>query len=161
MTGTLIRLPSGILIDGWHVLKELGNGGFAVVYLVEKNDQRRALKVARHREASGDDKQTHARVLREVTILLMLDHPNIVRHYGYGYAETGNVYLALEYVDGWTLDEWKEKKHPTFREILRVIAKVAAALAYMHGLGILHRDLKLPNIIIRTVSYTHLTLPTN
>jgi serine/threonine-protein kinase len=52
-------------------------------------------------------------------------------------------------VDGWTLDEWKVKKHPSFREILRVIGKVAAALAYMHGLGILHRDLKLPNVIIR------------
>ncbi len=59
------------------------------------------------------------------------------------------MYLALEYVDGWTLAEWREKKHPSFREILRVIAKVAAALAYMHGLGILHRDLKLPNVVIR------------
>jgi serine/threonine protein kinase len=152
MTGTLTRLPSGLFIDGWRVLKELGNGGFAVVYLVEKNGQHRALKVARHREASGDDKQTHDRVMRELTVLLMLmapGHPNIVRCYGHGSTETGNMYLVLEYVDGWTFDEWKEKKHPTFREILRVIAKIAAALAYMHGRGILHRDLKLLNILIR------------
>ncbi|HEX8698852.1 MAG TPA: serine/threonine-protein kinase [Myxococcaceae bacterium] len=153
MIGTLTRLPSGLFIDGWRVLKELGNGGFAVVYLVEKNGQRRALKVARHRQASGDDKQTHARVMRELTVLLMLmeqgGHPNIVKTHGHGYAETGNLYLVLDYVDGWTLDEWKEKKHPTFREILRVIAKVAAALASLHGLGILHRDLKLSNVIFR------------
>lgn len=108
----LSRLPSGRFIDGWHVLKELGNGGYAVVYLVEKNGQRRALKVARHRDASGDKKQTHARVMRELTALLMLDHPNIIRHCGYGYAESGNVYLALEHVDGWTLGEWKEKSTP-------------------------------------------------
>ncbi len=150
---TLVRLPSGLVIDGWRVLKELGNGGFAVVYLVEKNGQRRALKVARRRQASGDDRQTHDRVMREVTVLLMLmeqgGHPNIIKTHGHGYTETGNVYLVLDYVDGWTLDEWKVKKHPTFREILRVIAKIAAALVYMHGLGILHRDLKLPNVLIR------------
>lgn len=148
MIAKLMRLPSGLFIDGWHVLKELGNGGFAVVYLVEKNGQRRALKVARHRQVSGDDMQTHARVLRELTVLLMLDHPNIIKHCGYGYAEAGNVYLGLEYVDGWTLGEWKEKKHPTFHEILRVFVKLASALAYMHSRGILHRDLKLSNVLI-------------
>ena len=146
---TLLRLPSGLFIDGWHVLKELGNGGFAVVYLVEKNGLRRAVKVARHRQASGDDKQTHARLKRELTVLSMLDHPNIVALCGHGYAEAGNFYLALEYVDGWTLDEWKERKHPTFHEILRVFVKIAAALAYMHSRGILHRDLKLANVVIR------------
>ncbi len=146
---TLHRLPSGTVIDGWHVLKELGNGGFAVVYLVDKNGQLRALKVARHRDASGDDKQTHARVLRELTALLLLDHPNIIRHSGYGYAESGNIYLALDYVDGWTLGEWKERKHPTVHEILRVFMKIASALTHMHSRGILHRDLKLSNVLIR------------
>ena len=53
------------------------------------------------------------------------------------------MYLALDYVDGWTLGEWKERKHPTVHEILRVFVKIAAALAYMHSRGILHRDLKL------------------
>jgi predicted Ser/Thr protein kinase len=149
MIARLIRLPSGAVIDGWHVLKELGDGGFAVVYLVEKGGQLRALKVARHRDASGDDKQTHARVMRELTVLLMLDHPNIIRHRGYGYAESGNVYLALDYVDGWTLGEWKERKHPTLHEILRVFVKIADALVYMHSRGILHRDLKLANVLIR------------
>ncbi|SET36502.1 serine/threonine protein kinase [Stigmatella erecta] len=149
MTGTLIRLPSGAVVDGWHVVRELGNGGFAVVYLVEKDGQPHALKVARHREASGDDKQTHARMVREVTTLLMLDHPNIIRHRGYGYAEAGNMYLALEYVEGWTLAEWKERKHPTIHEILKVFVKLASALSYMHARGVLHRDLKLVNVLLR------------
>jgi eukaryotic-like serine/threonine-protein kinase len=146
---TLLRLPSGTMIDGWHVLKELGNGGFAVVYLVEKDGKLCALKVARHRQASGDEKQTHARSKRELTVLSILEHPNIVTLCGHGYAEAGNFYLALEYVDGWTLGEWKEKKHPTFHEILRVFVKIAGALAYMHSRGILHRDLKLVNVLIR------------
>ncbi|KFE67275.1 serine/threonine protein kinase [Hyalangium minutum] len=149
MIARLIRLPWGAVIDGWHVLKELGDGGFAVVYLAEKNGQRRAIKVARHRDASGDDKQTHARLKRELTVLSMLDHPNIVELCGHGYAEAGNFYLALEYVDGWTLGEWKERKHPTFHEILSVFVKIAEALLYMHSRGILHRDLKLANVVIR------------
>ncbi|SEU39148.1 serine/threonine protein kinase [Stigmatella erecta] len=149
MTATLFRLPSGAIVDGWHVSRELGNGGFAVVYLVEKSGKPYALKVARHREASGDDKRTHARMVREATILLMLNHPNIIRPQGHGYAETGNMYVALEYVDGWTLAEWKERKHPTIHEILRVFVKLASALSYMHERGVLHRDLKLVNVLIR------------
>lgn len=149
MTGNLIRLPTGTVIDGWHVVKELGNGGFAVVYLVEDNGKPYALKLARHREASGDEKQTHRRVLQELSIITALRHPNIVSHRGSGYAETGNVYLVLEYVEGWTLAEWKERKHPTAHEILRVFVKLVSTLAYMHERGVLHRDLKLVNVLIR------------
>ncbi len=78
MTSNLIRLPTGVVIDGWRVVKELGNGGFAVVYLVEDNGSQHALKLARHREASGDDKQTHRRVLQELSIITALNHPNII-----------------------------------------------------------------------------------
>ncbi|XXF74900.1 protein kinase [Myxococcaceae bacterium GXIMD 01537] len=149
MSALRVGPPSGTLLDGWNLVTELGNGGFAIVYLGEKNGRQAALKVARHREASGDDKRTHARLLRELTALLMLEHPNIIRHQGYGYAESGNVYLALAYVEGWTLAQWKERKHPTVREILCVFEKLAAALSYMHRRGVLHRDLKLTNVLIR------------
>jgi serine/threonine protein kinase len=149
MTLNLIRLPSGTVIDGWQVVQELGNGGSAVVYLVEKNGKQYALKLARHRDASGDEMQTHARMMRELSIITSLSHPNIVSHRGSGYVETGNLYLVLEYVDGWTLGEWKERKHPTAHEILRVFVKIVSALAYMHRLGVLHRDLKLANVLIR------------
>ncbi|RKH37970.1 serine/threonine protein kinase [Corallococcus sp. AB050B] len=149
MTLKPIQAPTGSFIDGWRVSQTLGDGGFAFVFLGEKNGKHRALKVAQHRESSGDPKQTHVRTLRELTALLMLEHPNIVRPQGYGFAESGNLYLALDYVDGWTLAEWAERKHPTIREILTVFEKLAGALAYMHGRGILHRDLKLSNVLIR------------
>ncbi|RKG69698.1 serine/threonine protein kinase [Corallococcus sp. CA054B] len=149
MTLTPTGTPPDTLIDGWLVSRELGNGGFARVFLGEKNGKRGAIKVARHREVSGDFKQTHARTLRELTALLMLDHPNIVRPQGHGYTATGNVYLALDYVDGWTLAEWAERKHPTIREILSVFEKIAGALSYMHSRSVLHRDLKLLNVLIR------------
>lgn len=153
MTGLVVGLSPGAVIDGFKVIKSLGDGGFAFVYLVEKNGKLYALKLARHREASGDDKRTHARTLRELGILLLFaDHPNIVQACGYGYLPDkarGNVYLVLDYVDGWTLAQWMERKHPTFHESLSVFVKIAAALAHMHSRGVLHRDLKLANVLIR------------
>ncbi len=62
---------------------------------------------------------------------------------------SGNLYLVLDYVDGWTLAEWMERKHPTVHEVLCVFVKIAAALAYIHVRGVLHRDLKLANVLIR------------
>jgi serine/threonine protein kinase len=153
MTALAVGLPPGSMIDGFKVIKPLGDGGFAFVYLVEKNGKLYALKVARHREASGDDKRTHARTLRELGILLLFaDHPNIIHACGHGYVpdkESGNLYLVLDYVDGWTLGEWMERKHPTVHEVLSVFVKIAAALAYIHVRGVLHRDLKWANVMIR------------
>ncbi|HEX8670590.1 MAG TPA: serine/threonine-protein kinase, partial [Longimicrobium sp.] len=153
MTALMVGLPSGSMIDGYKVLKPLGDGGFGLVYLVEKNGKRYALKLARHRQASGDDKRTHARTQRELGILLLFaDHPNIIHTCGHGYApdkETGNLYLVLDYVDGWTLGEWMVRKHPTVHEVLCVFVKVASALAYLHVRGVLHRDLKWANVMIR------------
>jgi eukaryotic-like serine/threonine-protein kinase len=153
MTALVVGLPPGAMIDGFKVIKPLGDGGFALVYLVEKNGKLYALKLARHRDASGDDKRTHARTLRELGILvLFLGHPNIVQPCGYGYVPdkaSGNVYLVLDYVDGWTLGEWMERKHPTVHEALSVFVKIAAALAHMHSRGVLHRDLKPANVLIR------------
>jgi serine/threonine protein kinase len=152
-TGLAVGLPPGSMIDGFKVIKPLGDGGFAFVYLVEKNGKLYALKLARHREASGDDKRTHARTKRELGILLLFaDHPNIIHACGHGYVpdkESGNLYLVLDYVDGWTLGEWKERKHPTVHEILCVFVKIASALAYMHVRGVLHRDVKWANVMIR------------
>jgi serine/threonine protein kinase len=153
MTAQGVGLSPGAMIDGFKVIDALGDGGFGLVYLVEKHGKLYALKLARHREASGDDNRTHARTLRELeTLLLIRGHPNIVQPCGYGYVPdkaTGNVYLLLDYVDGWTLAQWMERKHPTVQEVLSVFVKIAAALAHMHSRGVLHRDLKLANVLIR------------
>jgi len=145
-------LPAGTLIDGWKVVRPLGGGGFGAVSLVEKDGDLFAMKFALHREASRDDKRTHARTLRELAILLTMDHPNIIKPRGYGQypnARKGNVFVVMEYVEGWTLAQWVERKHPTAKEIIRVFRKIASALAYLHARGVLHRDLKLSNVLIR------------
>jgi serine/threonine protein kinase len=145
-------LPAGTVIAGWKVVRTLGGGGFGTVQLVNQDEELCALKFAFRGEDSRDEKRTHARALREVALLLLMDHPNIIKPRAYGHwhkGRKGNVYLVMDYVEGWTLAQWVERKHPTIREIIRVFRKLAAALAYLHAQGILHRDLKLLNVLIR------------
>jgi serine/threonine protein kinase len=144
-------LPAGTMIDGWKVLEPLGSGGFGAVQKVEKNGRLRALKIALLPEGTPDAKKTHARTLRELLCLLLLDHPNIVRVVAHGRwpdEHEGHLYLVLEYIEGWTLAQWIERTHPTPQEIIRVFVKIAAAVAYLHARGIFHRDLKLSNVLI-------------
>jgi serine/threonine protein kinase len=140
------------MIDGWKVVAPLGSGGFGAVQKVEKNGRLRALKIALLPEGTPDEKKTHARTLRELLCLLLLDHPNIVRVVAHGRwpdESGGHLYLVLEYVEGWTLAQWIERTHPTAQEIIRVFVKIAAAISYMHSRGVFHRDLKLINVLIR------------
>jgi len=145
-------LPAGTMIDGFKVVRPLGGGGFGAVMLVEKEGKLYAMKFALRRESSRDDQRTHARTVRELAVLLTVDHPNIIKPHAYGKypdASKGNVFVVLDYVEGWTLAQWVERKHPTAKEIIRVFRKIADALAYLHARGILHRDLKLSNVMIR------------
>ena len=152
MTAAQPGLPPGTLIDGWRVVKTLGDGGFAIVHHVEKNGQAFALKLSRYGPGRREDEEAHARARREVTILGMLDHPNIVRLHAHGKwpdPKAGHLYAVLDYVEGWTWAEWVQRKHPTFHEVLCACLKIVAALLYMHGKGVLHRDLKPSNVVIR------------
>ena len=148
MIGSM-ELAPGTLVAGWRIIRTLRAGGFGTVYQAERNGKMFAVKVAMHREESGDTGRTHRRAEREVAVLVELHHPNIIRPCGYGYLADGRVFCALEFVDGWTLGDWLERTHPTFREIARVFAQIAGAMAYMHAEGVLHRDLKLSNVMIR------------
>lgn len=144
-----VELKPGTLVDGWQITRALRTGGFGAVHQAEQRGKAFAIKVALHREESGDTGRTHARALREVALLLTIDHPHIIKARGFGYLPDGRVYCVLEYVDGWTLGEWLERTHPTFREIARVFAKIAGAVEYLHARGVLHRDLKLTNVMVR------------
>ncbi|MDY7231896.1 serine/threonine protein kinase [Hyalangium rubrum] len=147
-----VELQPGTLVDGWQIVRALRTGGFGAVHHAEQHGKAFAIKVAVHREQSGDTGKTHTRALQEVSLLLTLDHPNIIKPRGFGYLPDGRVYCVLEYVDGWTLGEWKERTFPTFREVCSVFAKIAGAVEYMHKrkAKVFHRDLKLANVMIRS-----------
>ncbi|HEX8697786.1 MAG TPA: serine/threonine protein kinase, partial [Myxococcaceae bacterium] len=71
------NLKPGEWVDGFRVVKRLGGGSYGVVYQVEKDGRFFAMKLARHREQSRDERHTDARTQRELACLLVLRHPHI------------------------------------------------------------------------------------
>ncbi|RYZ43383.1 MAG: serine/threonine protein kinase [Myxococcaceae bacterium] len=138
-------LPPGAQVLGYTVERQLGQGGFGTVYLARNGEQPCALKLL-HLPRVGE------RVKREVTILLQLGHPNVVGLQGFGLwppAAPQFAIIAMEYVDGRRLDVWADEENPTARQVARVVLDVALALAATHAAGVLHRDVKEANIMVR------------
>ena len=156
--GLLTRFQAKQLLAGRHkgfrlgpyVIQDvLGQGGMGAVYLAEHGTLRRrvALKVLRS-QRGPDQKVSVERFMREARAAAALDHPNIVRIHDV--AQQGEVhYLALEFVEGRTLDQLLERG-TTVAPSLAVgyIAQAAAGLQHAHEKGFIHRDIKPANLIL-------------
>ncbi|WP_044283718.1 serine/threonine-protein kinase [Myxococcus stipitatus] len=131
---------------GYTVERRLGSGGFGAVYLARCEGQAYALKLLDLARVGG-------RVEREVSILLQLSHPNVVGIHGFGkwpvVAPEFGV-IIMEYVEGRQLDVWASEENPSARQVARVMLDVARALDGAHGAGVLHRDVKEANVMVRT-----------
>src|SRR5690348_5941933 len=134
----------GTHIAHFRILRALGRGGMATVYLAfdSKLEREVALKVF----ACGTDSISAARFMREARAPTNLRHPNIVAVF-----ETGQdgrfLYIASEYVDGETLRARLRSGPLAFAAILRVVLPLAWDLKAAHARGVIHRDLKPENIM--------------
>ena len=136
-------------IGPYRVLRPVARGGMAAVYEVAEpgTERRLALKLL-ERQFRGQ-----SRFGREYRALTRLDHPNIVRVYRYGVSAEGTPFLTMELLDGVAAQvHAKRSGRPgapeRTREAVRIIAEVARALTYLHGRGIVHRDLKSSNVLV-------------
>src|ERR687887_89888 len=139
------------LFDGrYRILRRLGSGGMANVYLAEDQElgRRVAIKILNERHAG--DEQFVERFRREAQSAAGLNHPNIVSIFDRGQAE-GTYYIAMEYLDGRTLKELLIRNGPTPVPIAIDYARqILGALAFAHRNGIVHRDIKPHNIVVGT-----------
>jgi serine/threonine protein kinase len=145
------ELPPGTMVQGWRIVRRIGRGGYAVVYEVENEGKRYALKLACQTERSLDPRQVDARANREVACLQQLKHPHIIRMRAHGRwpdPSEGYLFIVLDYVDGFTLAQWAQQTGPTPREYAVLFLKLFDAADYMHGKDIFHRDLSLNNIMV-------------
>jgi serine/threonine-protein kinase len=140
-------IREGSVVDGrYRVLRRLGSGGMADVWLAEDTHlQRRvALKVLHRRFAQ--DREFVERFRREAEHAAGLQHPNIVAVYDRGEFE-GTYYIAMQYVEGPTLKEVIERGLAP-AEAVALIRQVLEAARFAHRHGIVHRDLKPQNVIV-------------
>ena len=146
-TGDVRRREIPEAIGRFEIRALAGAGGNALIYSAwdESNQRRVAIKLLRHDRCFRPDSQ--ARFLREARTMARLDHPNILRIYEVGTHE-GQVFLALEYVEGRTFREWLDDERPPPDEILRNYLAAGRALEAAHAAGVMHRDFKPENVLL-------------
>ncbi len=151
--------PAGAasIVGPYRLLREIGQGGMATVWLAERADGLLERKVAvKLPHASWGAASFADRMARERNILASLTHPNIARLYDAGLAADGRPYLALEYVDGLPIDTHAATRGLSIRERVELIVQVARAVAYAHARLVVHRDLKPSNILVDAQGRAHL-----
>ena len=141
---TLINM----LFDGrYRIVRKLGSGGMADVYLAEDEElgRRIAIKILNDRHAN--DESFVERFRREAKNAAGLSHPNIVSIYDRGEAE-GTYYIAMEYLDGRSLKELVVARGPLpISDAIDATRQVLAALRFAHRKGVVHRDIKPHNVM--------------
>jgi eukaryotic-like serine/threonine-protein kinase len=136
-------------VPGYEMIKMLGRGGMGCVMLArsEKTGRAVAIKTLLPEVAVAD--QAVRRFMREIEVAAALDHPNIVRYIESG-TQNGAVYLVTEFVEGSDAARLADSQggRLPYKQAIDVIIQSLDALAYAHGKGYIHRDIKESNILL-------------
>ncbi|MBK7538357.1 MAG: serine/threonine protein kinase [Myxococcales bacterium] len=143
------RLIGKVVLGQYELVEILGQGGMSVVYKGRHKitEQPVALKILPPELAAHS--QVKSRFLEEARALAQLDHPNIVHLYNFG-EENGSFVLAMQFVGGKTWERLIfENQRLSWQITTRIAVDVLRALEYAHSRGIVHRDMKSSNVLIR------------
>jgi serine/threonine protein kinase/WD40 repeat protein len=136
-------------IGRFVVIKRIGEGGMGMVYAAYDDalDRKVAVKLLHPRGSeAGNDART--RLIREAQALARLSHPSVIHVYEVDTWQD-QVYVAMEFVDGGTLGQWQRQEGRGWREVLEAYVAAGRGLAAAHAAGIVHRDFKAANVLVR------------
>lgn len=146
-------------IGNYQILESLGKGGMGEVFLAYDTSCGRRIALKRIREDLLSHKQIHNRFLKEAHITSQLTHPAIIPIYSI-HAERDITYYIMPFVEGKTLKQilkvarkqdrlgFKASQTSSIPSLMRIFLSICQAIAYAHSKGVLHRDLKLENVIV-------------
>jgi tetratricopeptide (TPR) repeat protein/tRNA A-37 threonylcarbamoyl transferase component Bud32 len=144
-------LEHPLKIGRFTVIRRLGAGGMGVVYVAydEQLDRRVAVKMLQQ----SVSEIARARVEREARAMAKLTHANVVQVYEVGRvsdADDERLFIAMEYVDGSSLQAWQAQEDRTWTEVLQAYRQAGEGLAAAHHVGLVHRDFKPANAMVST-----------
>ena len=135
-------------IGNYQVLEEIGRGGMGVIYRARQRHSRRIVALKRILSYHADSQETLARFRREAQAAASLDHPNILPIFEVSECDDGLPYFSMKFAGGGSLLDAAPALRDEPRRSVALMAKVARAVQYAHGQGILHRDLKPGNVLL-------------
>lgn len=142
----------GKKIGRYDIVSQIGEGGMGKVFLAEDSDLGRKVALKVLPEKFSVDSEGLNRFKQEARSASALNHPNIITVYEVGESERVH-FIATEFIDGKTLRERMESGRISFDEVLSIAIQTAEALSAAHEAGIVHRDVKPENIMIRPDGY--------
>lgn len=143
--GQIPRL--GTDAGAFPIARSVGQGAFGEVWKARDTELDRLVAIKFPRREHLTEEETE-KFIREARAAAQVRHPNIVSVYEVG-RERNLIYIASDFIDGATLDEWVQTHPLTVRESVELCATIAEALHHAHEAGVVHRDLKPQNILVR------------
>lgn len=148
MTHVEERLLADELADEFEVLRRLGEGSVAHVFLARDVQLHRLVAIKLLRSALSRDDVVRQRFLREARSAARITHPNVVGVYRVGSLSDGRPYIVMEHVDGRDLESrLAAEGAPDIQEGRRILAQIARGLGAAHDHGIVHRDVRPANVL--------------
>jgi serine/threonine protein kinase len=139
----------GVRLGAYRILREIGRGGMATVFLAVRDDAQYEKSVAIKLVRRGmDTDDLLARFRAERQILANLDHPYCARLLDGGTAPDGRPFLVMEYVEGQRIDHYCRAHTLSIQERCELFLKICEAVAYAHRNNVIHRDIKPANILV-------------
>ena len=143
------KLIGSVICDRFEIVDKLGQGGMGSVYRAFQRSVKREVAIKLINASFSRDRNAVRRFEREARLASQLSHPNTVSVFDFGQTEDGQMFIAMELIKGRTLLELLEQDRvfSTARAV-RMGSQICDALEAAHTLGIIHRDLKLDNVIV-------------
>ncbi len=140
--------PGIVLNNRYRLEKKIGEGGFAQVYLATDVELERQVAIKVLDQNWAKDAEFLGRFRKEARAVARLEHPNILPIYDFGVAED-TAYLVMPYIGGGTFSARMKQTRLTLDEIAFFLEQIGEALDYAHQQGVIHRDIKPGNVLIR------------
>ena len=144
----MVSLLPGSRLSRYELVEQIGRGGMSTVFRAHDPELDRIVAIKVLPSFRSEDPTFVERFRKEAQAVARLTHPNIIQVHDFG-EDKGFSYIVMEYVPGGTLQDYVGQRH-RLTDVLRLMAPLADALEYAHKQGVVHRDIKPPNVLIDT-----------